>query len=110
MCIDRDLKSTRFHNMWIKIFLKLYNSKLFLDVSFACIDLHQANSAHMIQVDYSQGFLGGNDQMLYSVKLITVLFKTKSNALIVTICTFYTYAFDFLFKLTTMLLISPHSA
>lgn len=77
MCIDRDLKSTRFHNMWIKIFLKLYNSKLFLDVSFACIDLHQAKSAHMIQVDYSQGFLGGNDQMLYSVKLITVLFKTK---------------------------------
>lgn len=56
MCIDRDLKSTRFHNMWIKIFLKLYKSKLFLDVSFACIDLHQANSAHMIQVDYSQGF------------------------------------------------------
>lgn len=78
MCIDRDLKSTRFHNMWIKIFFfKLYNSKLFLDVSFACIDLHQANSAHMIQVDYFPGFLGGNDQMLYSVKLITVLFKTK---------------------------------
>lgn len=77
MYIDRDLKSTRFYNMWIKVFLKLCNSKLFLVVSFACIDLYQANSAHMIQVDYSQGFLGGNNQMLYSVKLITVLFKTQ---------------------------------
>lgn len=77
MCIDRDLKSTRFDNMWITIFLKLSNSKLFLVVSFACIDLYQANSAHMIQVDYSQRVLGGDDQMLYSVKYITVLFKTK---------------------------------
>lgn len=50
---------------------------MFLVDSFACIDLYQANSAHMIQVDYSHGVLGGDDQMLYSVKLITVLFKTK---------------------------------